>query len=170
VQILFLYPQWLMPFFIVQRAEKILLPQAILIYLTAFGQPAGFDFFVLLTGIAFQGNWDESCVDDLPAAGLEALGAEVCLKHLQELFNQSRFTQSLPKEGNCSCIWNGMHDTKTNKHLEGAPIIHLEFKLLIANVKSSWSTSILKRISESILFRPVLLFRSSEALIKKRSK
>jgi len=35
----------------------------------------GYDFFILLTGIALLGNRDESCVDDLAAAGLEALGA-----------------------------------------------------------------------------------------------
>ena len=38
---------------------------------------------------------DESCIDDLAAAGLEALGAEVCLEHLEEHFNHSRFTQSI---------------------------------------------------------------------------
>ncbi len=105
------------------------------IFIPALGQPAGFDFFVLLTGIALLGNRDESCVDDLAAAGLEALGAEVCLEHLEELFNHSRFTQSLPKEGDCSCIRNAVHHTKTNKLLEGTPIIYLEFKLFITNIK-----------------------------------
>ena len=53
-------------------------------FIPAFGQPAGFDFFVLLTRISLLGNRDERCVVDLAAAGLEALAAEVCLEHLEE--------------------------------------------------------------------------------------
>ena len=81
------------------------------------------------------GNRDERCVDDLAAAGLESLEADVYLEHLEKFFNHTRFTQSLPKEGNCSCVWYAVHQTKTNKLLERAPIINLVFKFIIANIK-----------------------------------
>jgi hypothetical protein len=117
------------------------------------------------------GNWDESCDDDLAAAGLEALGAEVCLEHLEELFNHSRFTQSLPKEGDCSCIRNAVHHTKTNKLLEGTPIIHLEFKLFIANIKKLLEYKHLEKDQRINPLAPcVALPLECVALIKERSK
>jgi hypothetical protein len=97
-----------------------------------------------------------------------ALGAEVCLKLLEELLDNFRLAQSLSEEGDCGGIWNAVHHTKPDKLLKGAPVIHLEFKLfnckqkatLTLRLKSCWRTSILKRISGSIRLRPALPFRS----------
>jgi len=67
--------------------------QAIWVFIPAFRQPPGFDFFVLLAGIALlllrrslrQGNRDKSRIDVLTTTGLETLGTEVRLKHLEEI-------------------------------------------------------------------------------------
>jgi hypothetical protein len=149
---------------------------AMWIFIPALRQPPGFDFFVLFAGIALLllsrslrlGNRDESRIDDLATAGLEALGAEVCLKHLEKLLDNFRLAQSLSEESDSSGIWNAVHHTKPDKLLKGAPVIHLEFKLFnrkrkatpTLRLKSCWRTSILKRISGSIRLRPALLFRS----------
>ena len=105
------------------------------VFIPALRQPPGFDFFVLLAGIALLGNRDESRINDLATAGLEALGAEVGLKHLEELFDNFRFAKSLSEEGDCGGIWYAVHHTKPDKLLKGAPVINLEFKLFIAEVK-----------------------------------
>ena len=149
---------------------------AMWIFIPALRQPPGFDFFVLFAGIALLllsrslrlGNRDESRIDDLATAGLEALGAEVCLKHLEKLLDNFRLAQSLSEESDSSGIWNAVHHTKPDKLLKGAPVIHLEFKLFnrkrkatpTLRLKSCCRTSILKRISGSIRLRPALLFRS----------
>jgi hypothetical protein len=105
------------------------------VFIPALRQPPCFDFFVLLAGIALLGNRDESRIDDLATAGLEALGAEVGLKHLETLLDNFRLAQSLSEEGDCGGIWNAVHHTKPDKLLKGAPVIHLEFKLFIAEVE-----------------------------------
>jgi hypothetical protein len=63
------------------------------------------------------------------------MGAEESLKHLEKSLDHSRLPQSLPEEGDCGGIWNAINPTKAYKFLQGAPVIHLEFKLLIANFK-----------------------------------
>jgi hypothetical protein len=81
----------------------ILLPQAIWVFVPAFRQPAGFDFFVQLKGIALLllcrnlrlGNRNESRISDLTTTDLETLGAQVCIKHLKEFLDYSRLAQSL---------------------------------------------------------------------------
>ena len=116
---------------------------AMWIFIPALRQPPGFDFFVLFAGIALLllsrslrlGNRDESRIDDLATAGLEALGAEVCLKHLEKLLDNFRLAQSLSEESDSSGIWNAVHHTKPDKLLKGAPVIHLKFKLFIAEVE-----------------------------------
>lgn len=57
------------------------------------------------------GNRDEDHLDDLTASGLESLGAEVWLKHLEEPFHHSRFVRSFSVEGDSCCIWNSIHLT-----------------------------------------------------------
>ena len=109
--------------------------QAIWVFIPAFRQPPGLDFFVLLTGIALLGNRDKSRIDDLTTTGLETLGAEVSLKHLEELLDHSSLAQPLPEEGDCGGIWNPVHHTKPDKLLKGASVVHLEFKLFIAQVE-----------------------------------
>ena len=104
---------------------------------------SGFDFFVLLAGIALLllrrslrlGNRDKSRIDVLTTTGLETLGTEVSLKHLKELFDHSRLAQPLPEEGNYSGISNAIHHTKPDKFLKRASVIHLEFKLFIAQIE-----------------------------------
>jgi hypothetical protein len=81
------------------------------------------------------GNRDKSRIDDLTTTGLETLGAEVSLKHLEKLLDHSCLAQPLPEEGNCSGIWNTVHHTKPDKLLKGASVVHLEFKLFIAQVE-----------------------------------
>jgi len=66
---------------------------------------------------------------------LETLGAEVSLKHLEELLDHSRLAQPLPEEGDCGGIWNAVHHTEPDKLLQGASVVHLEFKLFIAQVE-----------------------------------
>ena len=103
----------------------------------ALRQPPGFDFFVHLAGIALLllsrslrlGKRDKSRIDDLTATGLETLGAEVSLKHLEELLDHSGLAQPLPEEGDCGGIWNAVHHTEPDNFLKGAPVVHLEFKL-----------------------------------------
>ena len=63
------------------------------------------------------------------------MGAEVCLKHLEELLDNFRLAQSLSEEGDCGGIRNAVHHTKPDKLLKGAPVIHLKFKLFIAEVE-----------------------------------
>ena len=137
--------------------------QAIWVFIPALRQPPGFDFFVLLAGIALLLLWrslrlgsrDKCRIDDLTTTGLEILGTELSLKHLEELLDHSRFAQPLPEEGDCGGIWNAVHHTKPDKLLKGASVIHLEFNLFNRNrkamptlrLKSCWITSILKRIS-----------------------
>ena len=60
---------------------------------------------------------------------------EVCLKHLKELLDNSRLAQSLSEEGDCGGIWNVVHHAKPDKLLKGASVIHLEFKLVIAEIE-----------------------------------
>ena len=43
--------------------------------------------------------------------------------------------QPLAQEGNCGGIWNAVHHTEPDKLLKGAPVVHLEFKLFIAQVE-----------------------------------
>ena len=109
--------------------------QAIWAFIPALRQPPGLDFFVLLAGIALLGNRDKCRIDDLTTTGLETLGAEVSLKHLEELLDHSRLAQPLPEEGDCGGIWNHVHHTKSDKLLKGASVVHLEFKLFIAQVE-----------------------------------
>ncbi len=104
----------------------------------------------------------------MATAGLEPLGAEVCLKHLEELFNNFRLAQSLSEESDGGGIRNIVHHTKPDKLLKGASVIHLAFKLFnrkrkatpTLRLKSCWRTSILKKISGSILLHPALVLRS----------
>ena len=98
-------------------------------------QPSGFDFLVLLAGIALLGNRDESRVNNLTTTGLETLGAQVCLKHLKEFVNNPRIAQSLSEEGDCGGIWNAVHHAKPDKLLKGASVVHLEFEFVIAEVE-----------------------------------
>ena len=89
-------------------------------------------------------------------------------KHLAVVLDHSRFAQPLAQEGNCGGICNAVHHTEPDKLLKGAPVVHLEFKLFnckqkptpTLRLKSCWRTSILKRISGSILLRPESLLRS----------
>jgi len=91
-------------------------------------------------------------VSILSITPLEALGAEVCLKHLEELLDKFCLAQSLSEVGDCGGIRSAVHHTKPDKFLKGAPVIHLEFKLLnrkrkatpTLRLKSSWRTSILE--------------------------
>jgi hypothetical protein len=105
--------------------------QAILVFIPALRQPSGFDFFVLLAGIALLGDRDESRVNDLTTTGLETLRAQVSLKHLKEFLDNSHPAQSFSEEGDCGGIWNVVHHTKPDKLLKGASVIHLVFKLVI---------------------------------------
>ena len=64
-------------------------------------QLPGFDFFVLLAGIALLllrrslrlGKRDENRIDHLATASLKTLGAQICLKHLEELLDHSLLAQ-----------------------------------------------------------------------------
>ena len=87
------------------------------------------------SSITLLRDGDQSCIDDLAAAGLKALGAEIGLEHLKELFDDFSLAKSLSDEGDGGGIWDTVHDTKTNKLLEGTPVIDLEFKLFIAEVE-----------------------------------
>ena len=77
------------------------------------------------------GDRDESRINDLTTTGLETLRAQVCLKHLKEFLDNSRLAQSLSEEGDCGGIWYIIHHSRTNKLLEGATVIYLEFELFI---------------------------------------
>ena len=63
------------------------------------------------------------------------LRAQVFLKHLKEFLDNSRLAQSLSEEGDCGGIWNVVHHAKPDKLLKGASVIHLEFKLVNAEVE-----------------------------------
>jgi len=83
--------------------------QAFWVFIPALRQLPGSEFFVFLMGIVLlllrrslrQGNRDKSRIDNLATAGLETLGAEVSLKHLEGLLDHSRLAQPLPEEGDC---------------------------------------------------------------------
>ena len=109
--------------------------QAIWVFIPALRQPSGFDFFVLLAGIALLGDRDESRVNDLTTTSLETLRAQIRLKHLEEFLDNSRLAQSFSEEGDCGGIWNVVHHAKPDKLLKGASVIHLEFELVIAEVE-----------------------------------
>jgi hypothetical protein len=66
---------------------------------------------------------------------LETLRAEISLKHLEQLVDNPCFAESLPAKGHCSRVRNIVHHSKANKLLEGAPVIYLEFKFVIAKIK-----------------------------------
>lgn len=65
----------------------------------------------------------------------KALGAKVCFKNLQELLDKVCLAQSLSEEVDCAGIFNAVSHTKPDKLLKGAPVIHLEFKVFIAEVE-----------------------------------
>jgi len=109
--------------------------QAIWVFIPALKQPPGFDFIVLLAGIALLGNRDKSRIDDLTTTGLETLREEVSLKHFEEILDHSRLAEPLPEKGDCAGIWNSVQHTNTDKLLRGASVVHLEFKLFIAQVE-----------------------------------
>jgi len=66
---------------------------------------------------------------------LETQGAEVCLKHLEELLDNSRVAQSLSEECDCVGIWNAVHHAKPYKLPKKRLVINLKFKLVIAKVE-----------------------------------
>ena len=103
-----------------------------------------------------------------PPPGLKPLFSQVCLKHLKELLDNSCLAQSLSEEGDCGGIWNAVHHTKPDKFLKGASVVLLDFRFInckqkatpMLRMRSCSRTSILIRISGSILLRPALLLRS----------
>ena len=137
----------------------------------ALWQPSGFDFLVLLAGIALLGNRDESRVNDLTTTGLETLGAEVSLKHLEELLDHSSLAQPLPEEGDCGGIWNAVHHAKPDKLLKRASVIHLEFKLVIAEVEKLLENEHLEKYQRINPLAPCIAFALlSIALVKNWAK
>jgi len=98
---------------------------AIWVFVPGLRQPPGFDFLVLLAGIAVLGNRDESRFNDLTTTGLETLGAQVCLKHLNEFLDNSRLAQSLSEEEDCGGIWNAVHQAKPAKLIKRPSVINL---------------------------------------------
>ena len=64
---------------------KVILLQSVWVFVPADREPSSFDFLVLIAGIAllllrrslWLGNRDESCINNLAATGLKALGAEI---------------------------------------------------------------------------------------------
>jgi hypothetical protein len=118
-----------------QARILILLLEAILIFIPALRKPSGFDFLVLLTGIALLGVRVESCVNNLATTCLETLVGHVCLNHLKEFIHNSSLAQSHPEGADCGGIWNAVHHAKPDKLLKEAFVIHLEFKLFVAEVE-----------------------------------
>lgn len=104
----------------------------------------------------------------LTSACLVTLGAQLCLQHYKEFFNNSRPAQSVSDEVDCGGIWNAVQHTKPDKLLKGASVILLGFELVnrkwmaapTLSLKSSWRTRILKRIRGSILLCPAFLLYS----------
>ena len=151
--------------------------QSIWVFIPALRQPPGFDLFVLLAGIALLllrrslrlGNRGKSRIDDQTATGrcFGGPGSEGIPQTSRRALQSLPFKQSVSEKGDSRAIWNAVHHTKPNKLLKGAPVIYLEFKLFnrkrkatpTLRLKSCWSTSILKRISGSILLCPALLMR-----------
>jgi hypothetical protein len=76
-------------------------------------------------------NCNESCIDDLTATGLETLSSEVCLKHFKELLDHSSLAQPLYAEAECSGTGYDVQQAKSNRHLKGASVFDLKFKLLV---------------------------------------
>ena len=66
---------------------------------------------------------------------METLGPQVCLKHLKEFLDNSCLAQALSEEGDCGGIWNAVHHAKTDRLLKRTSVVHLEFKLVIAEVE-----------------------------------
>jgi hypothetical protein len=57
---------------------------------------------------------------------------EICLEHLKKLFDDFSIRKSPFEEGDDGEVSNIGNDTKTNKLLEGTPVINNEFEILIA--------------------------------------
>jgi hypothetical protein len=91
---------------------------------------------------------------------LETLGAEVSLKHLEELRDHSRLTQPLSDEGDCGGIRHAVHHTKPEKRLKGASIIHIEFKLFITQVEKLLENEHLDKDQQMMRLRPALFLRA----------
>jgi len=152
---------------------------AIWVFIPALRQPSGFDLRILLAGIALPllrrslrlVNRDESRANDLTTTGLEALRAQVCLKHLKEFLDNSRLAQALSEEGDCGGIWYIIHHAKPDKLLKGASVIHLEFKLVIAEVKKLLENEHLEKYQRINPLAPcIALALLSIALVKKWAK
>jgi hypothetical protein len=109
--------------------------------------------------------------DDLAATGLQTLGSKVLLKQLKNLFDKTRFSQSLPEESDCSSIGKTIHHPKTDELLEGSSVIHLKFKLLITKVEQLFKHQYLEQdegINAFLASVSIALLRVP--LIQKRSK
>lgn len=118
-----------------QARIQILLLKAIWVFIPTIRKPPGFDFFILIADNSLLENWHKSGIDDLTTMGLESMGVEVSLKHIEELLHNTHLAQPLPEEGDCGAIWNAVDHTKPDKLLKGESVVHLEFKFFIAKVQ-----------------------------------
>jgi hypothetical protein len=60
---------------------------------------------------------------------------QVTLEHLEELIDDLRLSQSLSEEGDRGCITNCFYYSKSDRLLEGAPVVHLIFHPFIAETE-----------------------------------
>jgi hypothetical protein len=66
---------------------KVLLPQPFWLVSPSFWQLASLDCFVLRPRVSLFGNRDQCGINDLPATGLQSLGAQVLLKPFKKLID-----------------------------------------------------------------------------------
>lgn len=72
-----------------------LLPQSVSVVMPISRVLTSLDLRVCLESNALLRNRDKSCINDLAAAGLKALGTEIGLKHLKELLDDISLAKSL---------------------------------------------------------------------------
>lgn len=97
---------------------KVLLPQPLWLINPSFWQLASFDGFVLRPRVSLFGNRDQCGINDLPATGLQSLGAQVLLKLFKKLTDDTRLAEPFSEESNGGGIGNGVHHSQTDKLLK----------------------------------------------------
>jgi len=96
----------------------------------------------------------------MATAGLKALGAEIDLEHLKELFDNLSLAKFISEESDDGGVWVLFMIPRPTKSSKEHLSLTWNARSSSLRLKSYWRTSVLKRMSVSILFRPPLLLRS----------
>ena len=114
------------------------------LHIPVLRQPYGFDFLVLLSGIALFGNSNESCVNDLITKGLETW--------------ERRYATNITKSSSISPALRSRSQKNATVVASGLKLVNRMRKTVpTLRLKCFWTMSILNRTNGSIDLSPALL-------------